>query len=124
MREGSAISRGMAIIIAIIVIAAVGVGAYVIYYYPSSDGQTNVPAGIKIGLLTHRTGASSPTGQDIERGFTLAVEEINAAGGVYVAQYNKNLTLIPYIEDQQSSQQGTIDAANKLINQDKDRKST
>ncbi len=73
------------------------------------------PRKIKIGLLTHRTGPVTPTGQDMERAFIMAVEEINARGGVYVEEFGTKLLLEPVIEDQQSSREGTIAAAERLI---------
>jgi branched-chain amino acid transport system substrate-binding protein len=122
MNNSRALTKATAIIIAVIVIiAAVGAGVYFAYFYsaaPSTQPPT-APAGIKIGLLTHLTGSVSPTGQDMLRAFQLAVEEINEQGGVYVKEFNKKLPFIPIIEDQQSDQQKTIDAANRLVNQHK-----
>jgi len=121
MRSSNAITKTTAIIIAVIVIiAAIATGIY-FYLGTTSVSPTakEIPTGIKIGLLTHVTGPASPTGLDILRGFQLAVEEINAQGGVYVKEFDKKLPLIPIIEDQQSDQQQTINAASRLVNQHK-----
>jgi len=118
MKNTSAISRLTAITIAVIIVIAAIAGAlaYFNFFAPSPAPEIT---GIKIGLLTHLTGAVSPTGLDIWRGFQLAVEEINAQGGVFVKELNRKLPLIPIIEDQQSNQEQTINAANRLVNQHK-----
>jgi branched-chain amino acid transport system substrate-binding protein len=46
---------------------------------------------IKIGLVAPISG--SPIGQDMERAAQLAVDEINNAGGIYVAAWNANATI-------------------------------
>ncbi|MDJ0269941.1 MAG: ABC transporter substrate-binding protein [Aigarchaeota archaeon] len=81
--------------------------------------QPEAPRKIKIGLLTHQTGPEAPIGQDMERAFLLAVEEINTRGGVYVEEFGTKLLLEPVIEDQQSSREGTVAAAERLVNVDK-----
>jgi branched-chain amino acid transport system substrate-binding protein len=72
-----------AIVVVIIVIAAVFVTAWQLNLF--SPAQT-----IKIGVVA---GMQTAEGQDIERAAELAISEINDAGGVYVADLGKNLTM-------------------------------
>src|SRR3990172_9900926 len=72
-----------AIVVVIVVIAAVFVAAWQLNWFSST--QT-----IKIGVVA---GMQTVEGQDIERAAQLAIDEINAAGGVYVADLGKNLTM-------------------------------
>jgi branched-chain amino acid transport system substrate-binding protein len=71
-----------AIVVVIVVIAAVLVAWQLNFFTPA---QT-----IKIGVVA---GMQTAEGQDIDRAAQLAIDEINAAGGVYVADLGKNLTM-------------------------------
>jgi branched-chain amino acid transport system substrate-binding protein len=120
MADTSAITKTTAIIIAaIVIIAAVGIGVAFLTLTPSEQETKptpTAPSTIKIGLLTHLTGPVTPTGLDILRGAQLAVEEINAEGGVFVKEFNKKIPLQLIIEDQQSSRDKTVEAASRLVN--------
>jgi branched-chain amino acid transport system substrate-binding protein len=73
-------------IIAVVVVVIVAVAAVAVWQFmPASEEQT-----IKIGLVAP---LSIPVGQDMDRAAQMAVEEINAAGGVYVESLGKNLTM-------------------------------
>lgn len=67
---------------------------------------------IKIGVITPLSGESAKYGQDIKRGYDLAIEEINALGGI---KGNK-LELI--YEDDQGVPEKAVSAATKLIAKD------
>ncbi|CAN5587324.1 ABC transporter substrate-binding protein [soil metagenome] len=73
------------------------------------------PAGdtIKVGVYGDLTGQTSSFGQSTKKGIELAVEEINAAGGVN----GKKIQLI--IEDDQGRPEQAKTVVSKLINQDK-----
>jgi branched-chain amino acid transport system substrate-binding protein len=71
-----------ALAIVIIVIAAFGA----LYAF----GVFNPAQTIKIGVVA---GMQTPEGQDIDRAAQLAIDEINAAGGVYVKDLDKNLKM-------------------------------
>jgi branched-chain amino acid transport system substrate-binding protein len=74
-------------LVAVVAIVIIVVAAFVALW------QLNVfaPAQtIKIGVVA---GMQTAEGQDIERAAELAIEEINNAGGVYVADLGKNLTM-------------------------------
>ncbi len=70
-------------------------------------------ADIKLGAAEALTGPAGQYGQSIKNGLELALEEINAAGGV---KGNK-LTLV--LEDEQGKKEQAIDVFKKLIFQDK-----
>lgn len=70
-------------------------------------------ADIKIGVAEALTGPAAQYGISIRNGFQLAVDQINAAGGV-----NGN-KLVLVIEDEQGKKEEAINAFKKLIFQDK-----
>lgn len=68
---------------------------------------------IKIGVITAITGSQAAFGGAHKRGYEIALEEINAAGGVL----GRQVQLV--YEDDGSKPEGAIAAADKLVNQDK-----
>jgi len=70
-------------------------------------------ADIKIGAAEAISGPAGQYGQSIRNGFQLAVDEINAAGGV------KGNKIALQVEDEQGKKEQAIDVFKKLIFQDK-----
>jgi branched-chain amino acid transport system substrate-binding protein len=70
-------------------------------------------ADIKIGVTEALTGGAAQYGNNIRNGFTLAADEINAAGGINGNQ----IKLV--VEDEQTKKEEAINAFKKLIFQDK-----
>jgi branched-chain amino acid transport system substrate-binding protein len=70
-------------------------------------------ADIKIGAAEALSGAAGQYGQSIKNGLQLAVDEINADGGV------KGNKLVLLLEDEQTKKEQAIDVFKKLIFQDK-----
>jgi len=70
-------------------------------------------ADIKLGAAEALSGPAGQYGQSIKNGFELAVEEINAAGGV------KGNKITLQIEDEAGKKEQAIDVFKKLIFQDK-----
>ena len=68
---------------------------------------------IKIGLVAALTGQSAQSGESITRGLTIAMDEINAKGGVL----GKKLVLIK--RDDESSPPKGVTAARELISNEK-----
>jgi branched-chain amino acid transport system substrate-binding protein len=68
---------------------------------------------IKIGVLIPLTGGSAKYGEDIKRGYDLAVEEINNKGGIK----GRKIRLI--YEDDEGKPEKAVAAAQKLIQRDK-----
>ena len=80
----------LAIIVAVIIIVSVIAAIQLVSKpEPSPDARD-----IQIGLVAPISG--SPIGQDMERAARMAVNEINDAGGIYVAEWNTkvNITLV------------------------------
>ena len=72
-----------------------------------------VAADIRLGAAEALSGPASQYGLSIRNGLQLAIEEINAAGGV------KGNKLVLQIEDEQGKKEQAIDVFKKLIFQDK-----
>ncbi|WP_457556410.1 ABC transporter substrate-binding protein [Candidatus Pyrohabitans sp.] len=84
-----------------------------------TPGTPEAPEAIRIGLVAPLTGPASTTGNDMLEAAELAIEEINAQGGVYVKEYNKKLPLKLYRGDTETSTQGGVKAVTKLITEDR-----
>ena len=81
----------------------------------SSQEEQEQPDTIKIGLVAPLSGGASDVGGDMKQAAILAVDEINAEGGVYVEEYQKKL-LIELIEgDTQTSPNEGVTAVERLI---------
>src|SRR3990170_9001650 len=97
--------RILVAIVVVIVVAAVLVAAWQLNLF--TPAQT-----IKIGVVA---GMQTVEGQDIERAARLAIDEINAAGGVRVEHLGKNLTmelvLVDTVDDGASSTAGPVTRA-------------
>ncbi len=71
-------------------------------------------ADVKLGAILSLQGAGSPYGQSIQRGIEMAVEDINAAGGVDVFEVGqKPLTLL--VRDARSQPATGLQAAHELL---------
>jgi branched-chain amino acid transport system substrate-binding protein len=80
----------------------------------------NQPTGkeLKIGVVASMTGSASTTGKDIWQSAQLAADEINANGGVYVADLNKKIPIRLIQGDDESTREGGQKAVSKMITQD------
>lgn len=78
-----------------------------------SGGNALAAEEVKIGVMQALTGDLGTYGQPMTDAIRLAVKEVNENGGVL----GKNLTLI--VEDTQTSESASVDAANKLVKVDK-----
>jgi ABC-type branched-subunit amino acid transport system substrate-binding protein len=76
---------------------------------PTGDGSGD----IKVGVYGDLTGQTSSFGQSTINGIRLAVDEINAAGGVN----GRKITLVS--EDDQGRPEQATTVVQKLVNQDK-----
>ena len=83
-RKGIAKTTYIAIIVAIIVIAAIGGAAYM-YMKPAPPAKESIKIGISLGLSG---GFAAPSQRQLW-GATMWVEEVNERGGIYVAEYGK-----------------------------------
>jgi len=83
---------------------------------PANKAEAAPPpavAVIKIGHVAPLTGGIAHLGKDNENGARLAVEEINAAGGIKIGDKTFNLELVPE-DDKADPKEGTV-AAQKLV---------
>ena len=96
--------RTTVIFIALALLAAVGV-VFV--------GCNKTPATIKVAVLAPLSGPVPTFGAMTRDGALLAIEEWNARGGVLGKQ------ITPVVEDSQCTPDPAVNAANKVINQDK-----
>jgi branched-chain amino acid transport system substrate-binding protein len=94
------------VVIAIVVVAGV-VAAWQLTQVPSAEARN-----IKIGIVA---GMQTVEGRDIERAAELAIDEINAAGGVRVNEWNTNvnleLVLVDTVDDAAGSTAGPVTRA-------------
>ncbi len=72
---------------------------------------------LKIGLLGPMTGPSSDIGEPLMRGAKLAIEEINAKGGVDCGSTKKQIELV--IVDDEASPAKSVSGAQRLINKER-----
>lgn len=99
----------IAIVILILVIAIIG-------FNSSSTGLLSLGGPtetLKIGIVATQTGVGAYHGEQEIKAVNLAVEEINAKGGIN----GKKIELI--VEDSQSVPKEAVNAVNKLVNTDK-----
>ncbi|HEV3193775.1 MAG TPA: ABC transporter substrate-binding protein [Polyangiaceae bacterium] len=76
------------------------------------DAKDSGPDAVRIGVITAITGTQAAFGQAHQRGYALALEEINAEGGVL----GKPMSLDTY--DDQSKPDIALQGASKLVDQD------
>jgi branched-chain amino acid transport system substrate-binding protein len=96
-------------LITLVVIAAIGIASVVML----KTRQEQRPHELTIGAILPMTGSASGYGKWMQRGIDLAVEDVNAGGGVR----GRQLSVI--VEDSKSDNRAGVDAANKLITVDK-----
>lgn len=70
--------------------------------------QDEAPESILIGATIPLTGRYAGGGAQVERGYRIAVDDINAAGGVYVAAYDQQIPLELIILDDESDPVKTV----------------
>lgn len=83
----------------------------------SSEGAGTVPDKIVVGSTLPLTGAESKTGGRYKQGYELAVDEINAAGGIDVN--GKKVKVELKLLDDTSDQAKAVNLAQRLITSDK-----
>ena len=91
---------------------AAGVAAAVVYGLTASASLAQEP--IKVGLVAALSGGSAKSGEGITRGLTIAIDEINAAGGLLGG---RKLELVRR-DDESNPSKGQV-AARELIDQEK-----
>jgi branched-chain amino acid transport system substrate-binding protein len=93
-------------------IVAAGLGALLLFGLTASASLAQEP--IKVGLVAALSGGSAKSGEGITRGLTIAIDEINAAGGLLGG---RKLELVRR-DDESNPSKGQV-AARELIDQEK-----
>ncbi len=95
-------------IIALILLVLISAGC-------TDTPEESTPEYINIGLVAPLSGGASDVGNDMKQAAVLAVEEINADGGVYVDEYGVKITLKLVEGDTQTSPTEGVTAVERLI---------
>lgn len=77
------------------------------------------PKAIEIGAVIPLTGPFAGGGAQVERGYKMAIEDINAAGGVFVKEYNAKIPLKLNILDDESDPSKTVSHLETLYTDNK-----
>ncbi|MCL7412736.1 MAG: ABC transporter substrate-binding protein [ANME-2 cluster archaeon] len=101
--------NGKILIVVLILAAIIAAGC------AGSSEEVTVPGSIKIGLVAPLSGGASDVGKDMRQAAILAIEEINADGGVYVSEYGKKIPLELVDGDTQTSPTEGVTAVERLI---------
>jgi branched-chain amino acid transport system substrate-binding protein len=94
---------------ALLVLAGAGAGAC----HRSDGAKPSAGGGVRVGVITAVTGTQAAFGQAHQRGYAIALEEINAQGGVL----GRPLELDTY--DDQSKPDIALQGVSKLVDQDR-----
>jgi branched-chain amino acid transport system substrate-binding protein len=78
--------------------------------------QDDGPEFIEIGSTIPLTGRYAGGGAQVERGYTMAIEDINAAGGVFVEEFNRQIPIRLTILDDESDPVKTVSNLEDLYN--------
>jgi branched-chain amino acid transport system substrate-binding protein len=74
----------------------------------ATEEAMSAPATIKIGAVVPLTGAFAGGGAQVQRGYEMAVADINEAGGVFVEQYGAQIPLELILLDDESDPNNTV----------------
>src|SRR5262249_54496309 len=86
----------------------------------SPDPSTPLPTpNVTVGLLVPVTGAAAAEGESNLRGATLAVEQINAQGGIYVKDRGGRMLVDLVVGDTRTTSDEGAAAADRLVNQER-----
>lgn len=78
--------------------------------------QGDGPETIKIGATVPLTGRYAGGGAQVERGYRMGIEDINAAGGVYVEEFDRQIPLELVLLDDESDPVKTVSNLEDLHN--------
>jgi len=95
----------------------VGLIALYILSTVAVPGLAQEPKELKIGIISTLSGSGVAWGLAVKRGAEMAIDEVNAAGGLKVGDDVYKITSIAY--DDQFSGKGGVAAANRLVSEDK-----
>lgn len=70
--------------------------------------QAQAPESIEVGAVVPLTGAFAGGGAQVERGYRMAVDDINADGGVFVEEFDANIPIELNLMDDESDPNNTV----------------
>ncbi len=97
--------------------AVIGLAGLCILAALAAPGFSAEPKELKIGTISTLSGTGVAWGLAVKRGAEMAVDEVNAAGGLKVGNDTYKITIISY--DDQFTGKGGVAAANRLVFEDK-----
>jgi branched-chain amino acid transport system substrate-binding protein len=83
-----------------------------------AEEPMEVPEAINIGAVIPLTGPFAGGGAQVERGYQYGVEDINAAGGIYVAEYDAQIPINLIVMDDESNADNTVSALEAMYAND------
>lgn len=92
-----------------------GIACSIIFVHP----LWAAPDILKIGGVYSLTGPDSSVGKQVETGYTMAIEEINKAGGVYVKELNKKIPLELLALDMETNPEKAVSRTETLLSKHK-----
>lgn len=102
----------LALLVVVIVVVAAAIAVWQLTQAPSPEARS-----IKIGLVAPY---KSPIGQDMDRAARMAVDEINSAGGIYVAEWHTSVQIELVIADTQDDAPGNaVTPVQRAVDEDK-----
>jgi branched-chain amino acid transport system substrate-binding protein len=85
----------------------------------ASNSLAASPTEIIIGTTGPLTGPAAETGIAMRQGFTMAIEDCNNKGGIYIKEAGKKLPIKLLVEDNQSKPEVGVSVGEKMITRDK-----
>lgn len=87
--------------------------------FTACSSSAAVPETIKVGAVVPLSGPFAGGGAQVERGYKIAVEDINNAGGVYVKEYDAKIPLELILLDDESDPNKTVSNLESLNSDEK-----
>jgi branched-chain amino acid transport system substrate-binding protein len=91
-------------------------GVLIVGFSMPTLAQDEAPETIVIGATVPLTGRYAGGGAQVERGYSMAVEAINAAGGVFVEEFGRQIPLEIVLLDDESDPVKTVSNLESLYN--------
>lgn len=99
---------GIGVLLVVVILLSLGI----------TNAQDNGPETIKIGATIPLTGRYAGGGAQVERGYSMAVEAVNEAGGVMVEEFGRQIPLELIIRDDESDPVKTVSNLEELFSSD------
>lgn len=111
--------KTIALIALVCIICVAGFISYYVFYSPSQLAPVTGEEEIKIGISLGFTGKYALPCTRMYRGISMAVNDINQGGGVYIAQYGRKLPIRLIVNDDKGEPETAVSLITKYITLDK-----